>query len=413
MAKDRAAGSPAPHELARTVVTLPRVDRPLPTPSDFARVAACPIVQLIVAGRSGSAVLHAFLDGHPQIVHVPHTFKYYDFIACHPGVLSRPPGEIVATFAAWPAAQLLFDSSASVILGGRLGDALSTYIRYDLDRFREAFLAAIAGADVTERHVFLALVTAFAWCAGQDLSRATVVLHHLHHGDWVWPERLLDRSNIACGGLPPDRTGALRADKYLIPIRAPYDTYVAHTKFASRHGLSETARLDLEDQLVRLLFQDWDRLAAARREGCDVHVVRLEDLRGDAGASVAACARWLGIDPDHESLRQLTFYGYPWHGDVFTEPSPVVHRTRPSRKASWQERWLCDVAVGREAIANGYPMGRNGRVKWWLLGLSAWWPAPGLFDTSIQDAGARRAAARVRSQARRDFAGRLWRRWTK
>ncbi len=414
-AADVVSGEQQAAALARdggVTYTFPLAVRPLPTPADFARVAGCPIAQLVVTGRSGSALLHAFLDGHPQVLHVPHPFKFYDFIACHPDVLSRPAAGIVDAFMAWPAARLLFDSSASVILGGRLGDTMSTYIRYDLPHFKEAFLAAISGVETSERNVFLGLVIAFGWCAGQDLSRVSVVLHHLHHGDWAWPERLLDRSNIACNGLAPGRPGALHADKYLIPIRDPYETYVAHMTFATRHGLSDTPRLDLEDQLTRLLFQDWDRLAAARHEGRNVHVARLEDLRRDAPATLNACARWLGIDPDHECLRRLTFYGYTWHGDVYTEPSTVVHRTRPTRRAVWQERWLCDVALGREASCHGYRVGLTGRLKLWLLVLSVWWPAAALVDRSIPRGRVRRAAARARARTRSDFAGRLWRRWS-
>ena len=62
-------------------VRLPTGSRPLPGPDTLEHVLVCPIAQLIVAGRSGSALIHAYLDGHPEVLHIPHTFKFFDFVA--------------------------------------------------------------------------------------------------------------------------------------------------------------------------------------------------------------------------------------------------------------------------------------------------------------------------------------------
>lgn len=392
------------------LITLPSEARPLPTAADFARISACPIVQLVVVGRSGSSLVHAFLDGHPQLLHVPHTFKFYDFMASDPTLSQRSAAEVVERFVTSPLVAHLLESNRSVIIGGRLGPQMAVYNRFDLDQFRRAFVSATAGAAMTERNIFVGLVIAFGWCAGQDLSRTKVVFQHLHHGDWLFPERLLEKYNYTIPRQVP-ATGSLRADKFILSVRAPYDAYLAYVKFTSSHGLADPARLDLQQQFTRLLLQDWDRLAHIVRSGLDYHVVRIEDLRQDAARAMQACARWLGLDQMEECLNHLTYYNYAWHGDIYTEPSTTVHQVRPSRPIAWQERWLCDALLGSEARNYGYRLGSSGWLKWRLLPLTVWWPAAGLFDATIESWRERYKAAADRARADLEFVTRLARQW--
>jgi hypothetical protein len=171
-------------------------------------------------------------------------------------------------------------------------------------------------------------------------------------------------------------------------------------KFAGSHGLSSTQRIDLQEQFLRLLQQDWDRVAVAERSGVPSHVVHIEDLRKDALSTMRRCAEFLGIDPQHTSLAHLTYYGYAWHGDIYTEPSTTVHSVRPSRPIRWQERWFCDATIGPIAKRHGYEVGITGPLKWALLRLAAWLPEPELFDAAIAPAAARRRNARSRARAR-------------
>ena len=73
------------------------------------------------AGTGESRYMHAFLDGHPEVLHVPHTFKFYDFVAANPELLNAEPRVVAERFAGSPMVASLFDSSRSVIIGGRLG----------------------------------------------------------------------------------------------------------------------------------------------------------------------------------------------------------------------------------------------------------------------------------------------------
>lgn len=390
--------------------TLPAVQRSLPTPVDFERISTLPIVQLFVVGRSGASLIHAFLDGHPEVLHVPHTFKFYDFVASHPGLLAKPSREVVETFVRWPVVAFLLDSRQSVIIGGRLGLQREIYVRFDVERLCAAFVSATSGIELTERTVFLGLVLAFGWCTGQDLGRVKIVFQHLHHGDWLFPARVLEPYNLHYLP-PPPGPGSLRADKLVLSVRAPYESYLAYVKFTASHGLAEAPRLDLQQQFVRLLFQDWDRLAFAQRSGADTRVIRLEDLRKDSLGTMRGCARWLGIDDNSPCLEHLTYYGHAWHGDIFTEPRTVVHQVRPSRPIAWQERWLCDAVLGVEARRHGYRMGVTGPIKRLLLWLTVIWPAPELFELAIPDRWRRYRQAARRALTTVKFVQQIHRRW--
>lgn len=337
----------------RHVVRYPDVVRPLPSPADLERTASLPLVQLFVVGRSGSGLIHAFLDGHPAVLHVPHTFKFYDFVAANPDLPSLSSEEVIDRFMGSPLVQLLFDSERSVIIGGRLGRDRSTYVRIDADRFKAAFLSATRGQDLSERLIFLAIVLAYGWCVGQPIARARVVLHHVHHGDWLWPERLIERANYHTPlSKPPSEI--LQADKYLVSVREPYDTAGSYLRFVDKIDLDPRQRIDAQEQFLRLMIQDWLRLVWVERWHRAVHVIRLEDLRADAARVMRECAAWLDIDPDSASLTQLTYYGFEWYGDIYTKADRQIHSSSAPHGLGWQDRWFVDAAIAAPARAHGY-----------------------------------------------------------
>ena len=398
---------PAAQE-SEDVVTFPlRRDAP-PTPFDLERISTCPLVQMFVVGRSGSGLVHAFLDGHPEVLHVPHTFKFYDFVAAHPQLTSLDAAAAARLFAGWPPLGFLFDSHRSVIIGGRLGPSMRTYVRVDPGRFAETMTAVLAGHAMTVRHVFLAAVLAYGWCIGQDVSRASVVFHHLHHGDWLWPERLIERSNYSTPLDVPARE-ILKADAFVLSLREPYDTYSSHLRFIAGQNLPDTQRVHFQEQFLRLIMQDWDRLVVASHSGTPVHTVQIEALRKNAPETMRACAAFLGIDPAHPALDRLTYYGLEWFGDIYTEASSRVHATRPKTVLDWRDRWYCDTLLAPDARQYGYPHHHvplaSRRLA--LSVLSAAPPAPILFDRSMTDPAAGRAAAAQKSRERVEFA----RRW--
>ena len=227
---DLASLIPAPSPPTQ-YVRFPTASRPLPGPDTLEHVLACPMAQLIVAGRSGSVLIHAYLDGHPQVLHIPHTFKFFDFVAVNPDLLVLDAATVCRRFVESPLTHFLFDSAKSVIIGGRLGREVNVFVEVDRQRFCEAFVSLMRGASSTHRSVFCGLVAAFGWCTGQEPTRATVLLHHLHHGDWLFPDVLIDRSNCpeaaSINGL-----GVLRPTRIIQAIRDPYDTFQSTVGFS-------------------------------------------------------------------------------------------------------------------------------------------------------------------------------------
>lgn len=384
-------------------VTYPLAARPLPTAADFEHVLRCQLVQMFVVGRSGSGLVHAFLDGHPEVLHVPHTFKFYDFVASHPNLLHAGAATVIETFCESPLTAFLFDSSRSVIIGGRLGPGMKTLVRIDLAAFRAAFIAMVGDRELSWRVVFLGIVAAYGWTIGQDPAGARVVFHHVHHGDWLWPERLIDRSNYHLA-LPRPAAEILKADRFVVSLREPRDASLAYRRFIEGQRLPDPQRLDAHDQFARLLLQDWDRLSHALRAGLACHVVRIEDLRVKAAETMAACADWLGIDSREPSLTRLTYYGFEWFGDIYTQASSTVHAKPPLGDLSWQERWLCDVVLSAPGAAHGYPARRWTRAKARLLSAIALWPPALMSDSSIASRWQRWRAAGRRASARVAFA---------
>jgi hypothetical protein len=364
---------------------------------------------MFVVGRSGSGLVHAFLDGHPQILHVPHTFKFYDFVGQNPGLLAAGPSAVINTFLDSPLVPFLFDSSHSVIIGGRLGANMASYVRVDRDWMRQAFLSAIGDRSLTWRLVFLGIVLAYGLAIGQDPAATRVVFHHVHHGDWLWPDRLVERSNYH-SPLPMTPREILQADRYVLSVREPRDAAMAYWRFIEGQALPDPARLNAHDQFHRLLLQDWDRLKLAATGEVPAHVVRLEDLRADARAAMSRLAAFLGIESAHPSLTRLTYYGLEWYGDIYTPPSPTIHTARPPVALPWQDRWAIEVTLGALAARFGYAKPRLVELKRALLGLTTLLPSRSLRDRSIDGAAAAWRAASARATARLQFTRLMWRR---
>lgn len=389
-------------DAARRIVRFPQHDRPLPERSDFERVAGLPLVQMFVVGRSGSGLVHAFLDGHPEVLHVPHTFKYYDFVAANTDLEGADAAAWIDRFIASPLVAFLFDSSRSVIVGGRLGPGMGVTVTVDPAAFRSAFLNAVGGMQMDARRVFLAIVLAYGWAIGQDIAAAKVVFHHVHHGDWLWPQDLLERANYQpVRERRPEEI--LKADRYVVSVSEPEQAFNSIVRFVPQLGLTSGAQVETRELLIRLLAQDWLRLDRARRARLDVHAVRLEDLRNDAAGTMALCATWLGISPDVDALGKLTYYGFEWFGDIFTSPSSTVKPVGKRTPPPWQDRNYLHTLLRDLPAALGYNAQPPSALRTMA---AAVWPSPLLFDPE-RGAWDRYRSARQHARSRDAFAARF------
>ena len=123
------------------ILAFPAEASALPTQADLQRLLPLPLTQLVVCGRSGSMFLHALLDGHPEILQIPHTLKFYDFLAANTDFGRLDGSSLARAFVELAVHQPLFDSDTSVLLKGRLGPELNTRVVVD----KQAFVCAMAG----------------------------------------------------------------------------------------------------------------------------------------------------------------------------------------------------------------------------------------------------------------------------
>ncbi|MDD5757813.1 MAG: hypothetical protein PHI06_01885 [Desulfobulbaceae bacterium] len=295
-------------------------DRPLPELGDLDRVMLLPLIQLIICGRSGSMLLHALLDGHPEILHIPHTFKFYDFVAANPNLSEMSGLAIADAFVAHPTHHSLFDSQASVLLRGRLGRNMDDRVVVETSKFREVMAKLLPGPGHEARRILFAAILAHAWCQGQQFSMAKVVFMHLHHGDWLWPNALVETCNLSSNSL--GRGGdILSPDKIIVSVRNPADQIRSLERFVPLAVSNVAEHRAWFERYLQILAQDWRRIDLARAAGISLRIVKLEDLRSYMHKELDDLACWMGVTPSVDCMNYPTAFGLPWWGDIYSTPS--------------------------------------------------------------------------------------------
>lgn len=332
----------------RPPVVLPTHDRPLPGPVELDRLMACRYAVMFVAGRSGSGLIQAHLDGHRQIAQIPAIWKFHDFLCAGGARAQASPAAFAHAFADFPAHAPLFDTRRSVHLAGQLGAAGEAAVVVDRGAFAAALVSCLGGTVGGPRRALYAAVLAYEWCLGRDLGAARVVFHHLHHGDWLWPELLIDAYNLGGCAPPPALRQALRPDLILIPLRDPRAILRSYPALAAAVTGDGAARVAYFDLLLRLLAQDWLRARVAAAGDIATAGLCLEDLKADGGATLAALCDFLGVDAGDPALAEATYYGHPWREDGWTTARNALLAARPEldRASCWQDEAFVTATTG-------------------------------------------------------------------
>lgn len=330
--------------------------RPAPTPDDLKRSLELPLIQMVVCGRSGSMLVQALLDGNAQVLQIPHTFKFYDFVAAWTLFVGMTPDEVAKTFVEHAAHAALFDSEQSVLLRARLGEDMGTRVVFDRQAFAAAMARLLEGGPCSPRRVLYAAVLAYAWCAGRDLSRAKVIFMHLHHGDWHWPRILVEDCNIRVQGTM-DWYDVLPPDGVVVSIRNPADQIASYKNFVLRALQTTEERRSWYERYLRLLIQDWRRIALYAAVGVPFCTVQLEHLRLDKDSTMERLLGWMGLEPDPQAAAEPTIHGLPWWGDIYMQPTRVLNPPMPVARPSASDADAVFLYAGAPgaAAAQGYP----------------------------------------------------------
>lgn len=302
-------------------------------------------------------LLHSLLDGHPEILHIPHTFKFYDFVAATPGLSEMTGAEIADAFVKYPSHLPLFDSQESVLLRGRLGANMDDRVVIDRAAFCEGMAKLLPGKMHSARQVFFAAVYVHAWCQGQSVSHARVVLMHLHHGDWLWPGALVETCNISSASAIKG-IDILRPDKLIVSVRNPADQIRSLERFVPLAVSDVVERQVWFERYLKLLAQDWKRIELARASGISLRIVKLEDLRSRLQQELDDLACWMGIAPSVFAMNYATVFGLPWWGDIYSNPSQLPNSPEPiaSPSALNPDHLFLYSAIGEIIASMKYPM---------------------------------------------------------
>lgn len=392
---------------------LPDIARPLPTPADLERLVHAPYAVMVVAGRSGSGLIQAHLDGHRQVAQIPAIWKFHDFLSTRPDLLRAETEALARAFIEFPAHRALFETQLSVVVGSRIGDDGDLAIQIDHRAFAQALAAMLGIAGCADpRRMLVAIVLAYEWCLGRDIAAFRAVFHHLHHGDWLCPELLLDQYNL--GGLRPlpALREALRPDLLVVSLRAPLDVIRSYPALAAAVASgSPGGAVGYSEQLMRLLPLDWLRTRVAAGSDIPTIGVCLEALKADrAGVLGRLCAR-MGTDPADPALAATTYYGEPWVDDNWSVARRETSTVNPALEriiGSQDEIYLMDMLCGLpEPVYPGPEPARDRNESMRLLTEAADNPPASLFqDFTITPAG--RAAASSLAWDRVSYVDRFW-----
>ena len=251
---------------------------------------------ILATGRSGSMFLHSLFDGHPEVVTYPAVHGIYSpFFRAE---YVRTVDDAVEYLSLLTRVHIHFEGRYDEAIG-RL-DTPGGNFRIDRERFlpllREEF--GQFSPPFTRRHLVESLHRAYGRYSGQDLSRASLLVEHVHSPSEL-ENALVDFPDAYC----------------VHTIRDPCNGYYGMIDLCSRaYG---HFKAEFFYKFTKNVFVDpWIALAHDSLPGLPgrYRIVRIEDLNARGDHAVDELCEWLGISR-HEKLRTSTIGGHICHGN--------------------------------------------------------------------------------------------------
>jgi tetratricopeptide (TPR) repeat protein len=259
---------------------------------------------LIHFGRSGTGLLHSLIDNHPEISTLPSIYfsEYYNedvwgkLIAQGWGQL---PKNFIKQFA------VLFDARSSVPipsidkpianLGQKEGMAnvgvnRNEVLTVDQNRFCAELKALMRGYATLTPQSFFTLVHNAYEKALNNASNKQTIFYHIHNPSAYAKLNFLRYNPEA---------------KLLMIVREPIQSCESWLKKFIKESSGS-----MHNRIVTMLF-DIDQIAFRRQDSIGV---RLEDLKTQPEATLAALCDWMGIE-ESSTLYEMTAQGKKWWGD--------------------------------------------------------------------------------------------------
>jgi len=269
------------------------------------------IVGIFFWGRSGSVFLHSLFDSHPEVLTMPAS-RLNAFHAREWPKIAREPqiADMARRFVELNPS--LFDGREDRWFEGldAMGPGRDTPIAVDAAAFaRELSRLLEPPTAVTRRRFFLAAHVAYAIARGEDVSRKTTVIYHLHS-----PEAYAN-VEAALADFPDLRAIGVTRE----PIRSTLSYLRKNVLGARAWGqgdrseYSQLAPTGGYNFVYRHQLIGWRELLA--RCAIPFRAVRIEDLNRDTEGQMRALAAFAGISW-HPCLTVSTFNGLAYGGDL-------------------------------------------------------------------------------------------------
>lgn len=268
------------------------------------------VAGLFFWGRSGSVFLHSLFDSHPEVLTMPAS-RLNAFHAREWPKIDREPtiGDRARRFVELNPS--LFDGRRDRWFEGldAMGPGRDTPIAVDTAAFvRELSRLLAPPAAVTRRRFFLAAHVAYALARGEDVSRKTTVIYHLHSPEaYANIEAALDDfPDLRAVGVTrePIRSTLSYLRKNVLGARA--------WEQQDRSDYAQLAPTGAYNFVYRHQLIGWRELLA--RYSIPFRAVRIEDLNRDTEGQMRQLAEFLGLSW-HPCLLQSTFNGLAYGGD--------------------------------------------------------------------------------------------------
>jgi hypothetical protein len=268
------------------------------------------VVAIFFWGRSGSVFLHSLFDSHPEVLTFPATRLNSFHARQWPDIVSQPDLEqMVGRFVWWNPS--LFDGRQDCWFEGldSMGPARDLALQVDPRVFTRQLLELLGKDErASRKRFFLAAHVAYALARGQDVSRATTIIYHLHS-----PEAYAGIQSALSDFPELTAVGITRE-----PVRSVL-SYLRKNVLAARVW-GQTDRSDYEklastsayNFVYRHQLIGWRELRARFR--LPFRALRLEDLNRDVEHEMRALARFLKLGW-HPCLTRSTFNGLEYWGD--------------------------------------------------------------------------------------------------
>ena len=275
-------------------------------------------------GRSGSVFLHSLFDSHPEVLTMPASRLNAFHAREWPEIArEREIASMARRFVELNPS--LFDGREDRWFEGldAMGPARDTPIAVDAAAFvRELGRLLVPPALVTRRRFFLAAHVAYALARGEDVSRKTTVVYHLHSPEaYANIEAALDDfPDLRAVGVTrePIRSTLSYLRKNVLGARA--------WQQAERSEYSQLAATGGYNFVYRHQLIGWRELLA--RYSIPFLPVRIEDLNRDTEGQMRRVAQFLGLSW-HPCLLESTFNGLSYGGDLLA----VGQSNRTARQA--------------------------------------------------------------------------------